>query len=318
MKNHSIEGSHGNRSNPRRCHLCVSRPVAGVLLPALLLMSGLSLTACQSNSGSTSADLIRPSGNRSEAQGAPVKISGSSSAIAMVKKLSQDYAAQSQAIAPTFLELGQSENAIAGVKQGVIDFAAIAKQLKAEEQDGTLAFKEIAQDGLLVAVHPSVTGVTTLTTEQLQGIYSGKIANWKELGGPDAAIVLLDRPEDESAKRLLRQHYLGPDLANSPKAIVLRKESELVQALQNTPNSIGAFSLARALSERLPVTSVSLNGIAPTLENIKQGKYKMTRTIGIVTKTQASEGAQKLLQFLTSPEGQSRIESLGFMASAAK
>ncbi|NES68008.1 MAG: phosphate ABC transporter substrate-binding protein, partial [Okeania sp. SIO2D1] len=191
---------------------------------------------------------------------------------------------------------------------------SISREIKPEENDDALNFRKAAKDALVVAIHPSLTGVTNLTTEQLKGIYSGSVTNWKQLGGPDAEILLLDRPEDESAKRLLREHYLGQDLPNSPNAIVLRKEGELIETLKNTPNSIGAFSLAYAISHNLSVNRLKLNGIAPKPENLKTGNYPMARTIGIVWSKNVSEATQAFVNYIFSQPGTSALEKSGFAA----
>ncbi|MGL5058829.1 MAG: substrate-binding domain-containing protein, partial [Microcoleus sp.] len=143
---------------------------------------------------------------------ASLNIASSTSTVALIQLLATDYESTTKNTKINLLEPGQSETAIAGVKQQIINIAVISKTLKPEENDGSLEFRELAKDALLVAVHPSVTGIKNLTTEELKAIYSGTLTNWKELGGPDAKILVFDRPEDESAKRLLRKHYLGKDL----------------------------------------------------------------------------------------------------------
>ena len=277
-------------------------------LALLLVTTGCSLPSL--NSG-------QPNGTRqgqsSVAEQVVIKAGGSSSAVGLLQVLADGYKIQQPGITLNLLEAGQSENAIAAVKQKIIDFAAISKKLKPEENDGTLIFKEVAHDGLLVATHKSVNGVTALTTDQLKGIYSGSITNWKELGGPDAPIVVLDRPEDESAKRLLRKHYLGKDLVNAPSAIVLRKEGELIQALQNTPYSVGAFSLAHFISHKLPINPLSLNNISPTIEMIKNGQYKMVRTIGLVWHQSPSKATQGMIEYLGTADGQKTLETAGYV-----
>ena len=243
-----------------------------------------------------------------------IKVGGSSSTLGLIKVLQTNYEATAKNVKITQLEAGQSENIIDGIKQRVVDLGAISKALKPEENDGSLESREVANDALLVATHPSVTGVKNLTTEDIKGIYSGSITNWKQLGGTEAKIVLLDRPEDESAKRLLRKHYLGKDLKSSPEAVVLRKEGELIQAIQSTPYSIGAFSLAHAISDKLPVNRLSLNGVEPTRENVKAGQYPMVRTISIVWHKNPSEDTQALIQYIYSPPGINAMEQSGFIS----
>jgi phosphate transport system substrate-binding protein len=247
-----------------------------------------------------------------------IRIGGSSSTYPMVKVLADAYAIKDKNNQMKTLPPNQSEGVIAGVKEGLLDIGGISKQLKSEDNDGTLEYREAAQDALLVATHPSVTGVTNLTTEHLKAIYSGKISNWKDFGGPDAKIVVLDRPEDESAKRLLRKYFLGDQLKNSPDAVILRQESDLIAALQNTKYSIGAFSLANAISNKLPVKHLSLNDVEPTPENVDVGKYQMVRHIGIISKKTPKQPVLNFIDFTKSPEGISALRKSGFVPSKQK
>jgi phosphate transport system substrate-binding protein len=272
-----------------------------------IALTGLSSCSPNNSTSSTPVATTVPSKTLT-----PVKAGGSSSGKDFLRILKTAYESSHKTEQIVLSEPGQSENIIAGVKQGLLDLGAISKSLKPEENDGSLEFREVAQDILLVATHSSVTGVKNLTTENLKAVYSGKITNWKQLGGPDASIVVLDRPEDESAKRLLRQHYLGKDLQNAPNAVILRKEGELIQSIQSTPYSIGAFSLAHAISNKLNVNRLSLNNIEPTAENLQTGQYPMARTIGIVWNKKASAATKSLVSYIFSPAGTKILEQSGF------
>jgi phosphate transport system substrate-binding protein len=287
-----------------------------ITLGAIALVS---LTSCAKP---PEASLNSPQSNQAgttpaaqAAQGA-IKVGSSSSSTDLIKTLQADYGKSSPTTTLQLLEPSQSENILAGLRQNLVDVGAISKTLKPTEKEGIEA-QEIAKDALLIALHPSVTGVTNLTTDQLKGIYSGQITNWKAVGGPDATIVLLDRPEDESAKRLLRQHYLGADLPNAPSAVVLRKEGELIQTLQSTPHSMGAFSLAYAIARQLPVTRLSLDGIEPSIASLKTGQYPMSRTISLVWGQQANSTTQAFIRYVASPSASQVIEQAGFMPIAA-
>jgi phosphate transport system substrate-binding protein len=245
---------------------------------------------------------------------AAIKIGGSSSTVGLLTLLETNYSASHKNVEITQLKPGQSESIIEGIKLKVVDVGTIAKSaLKVGKNDSTLNSREIVQDLLLVATHPSVTGVKNLTTKNLQDIYSGKTSNWQQVGGPNAKIVLLDRPDDESAKQILRKYYLGKDLKNSPQAVVFRKEGELIQAIQSTPYSIGAFSLAHAISHQLPVNRLSLNGFAPTPANFKTKKYPMVREIAVVWHKNPSATTQNFIQYISSPPAMSAMEQAGFM-----
>lgn len=280
----------------------------------ILALSAIALLGLPSCTTSSSAPAPTAPQTVATSTQTSIKIGASSSTLGLTEVLQTNYEATAKNVKITQLEPGQSENIIDGIKQRVVDLGAISKTLKPEENDGSLESREVVHDALLVATHPSVTGIKNLTTEQIKDIYSGTITNWKQVGGNDAKIVLLDRPEDESAKRLLRKYYLGNDLKSSPEAVVLRKEGELIQAIQSTPYSIGAFSLAHAISHKLSVNRLSLNGVEPTRENVKTGKYPMLRTISIVWHKNPTEATQSLIQYISSQPGINAMEQSGFIS----
>ncbi|MCU0566079.1 MAG: substrate-binding domain-containing protein [Oculatellaceae cyanobacterium Prado106] len=229
----------------------------------------------------------------------------------MFKVLAAAYEAKTAGVKVELLPSSQTEGAIASVKTNLVDIGAVSRPLKPEEDEGQVQYREVVQDLLMVATHKSVTGVENLTTEQLKAIYSGAIQNWQEVGGPNAPIVVLDRPEDESAKKLLRKHYLGADL-KTDQAIVFKKESELIETLQNTPNSIGAFSLAYSIANQLPVHHLSLNSIAPTTESWAKKDYPMVRSLGIVWSKSPSTPTQSFIDFIFSPEAGTALKEAGY------
>jgi phosphate transport system substrate-binding protein len=277
------------------------------LAPMVISIALVAIPGCTSKTNSNAANTT---------QNAPqqlIKIGGSTSTYPIVQLLADAYIAKNQNTQVKFISPSQSEGAIAGVQQGLLDVASISKQFQSQDNDGTLEYREIAHDALVVATHPSVTGITNLSTDNLKAIYSGAVTNWQQLGGPDAKIILLDRPEDESAKRLLRKYYLGEQLQNSPEAVIMRQEPELIQVIESTPYTIGAFSLGYAISHKLPVNRLSLDGIAPTVENVELGKYQMVRSIGMVFKKTSSEATFGYINFANSPEGVQVLRQSGFV-----
>lgn len=247
-----------------------------------------------------------------------VKITGSGSIYPALKVLATAYEAKVKNITIIFLPNNQSEGGIAGVKNGLVEIGAVSRQLKPQEDNSHIEYRQIGVDALLVATHPNVKGVTNLQTKDLKAIYSGTISNWRDLGGPDAKIIVLDRPEDESAKKLLRQYYLGMELKTTDKAVILQQESELISALQDTPYSIGAFSLAYAITNNLPANRLSLNGVAPTVANLQAGKYQMVRHMGIVFKHSPSETTKGFIDFASSKNGAQELLKFGFVPSNPK
>lgn len=278
----------------------------------MLLLSGLLLAGC----GGVSTPILSSSAPVESAAGSDqsastITIIGASTPYPALEKLAEVYQTQAD-VQINFLDSSQSSGGIAAVKEGVVELGTVTRPPKPEEQADNLTYREIARDLLLVAVHPSVENIDGLTTEALQAVYSGKATNWREFGGPDAEIVVLDRAEDTSAKRLLRSHYLGDTLENAPNAIMLRRESNVIEALQNTPYSIGTLSRARATTQSLPVNHLSLDGIEPTPEKLSAGQYSMARSLGIVWQGTPSASTQGFIDFVFSPEGRAVLEQAGF------
>ncbi|MGB3402037.1 MAG: substrate-binding domain-containing protein [Microcoleaceae cyanobacterium] len=273
----------------------------------------IGLPACSRvNPTSSTPTTTTVASNSDSAEIPPIKAGGSTSATDFLTILKTAYLSTVETGEIDILEPSQSESAIIAVEQGLLDIGVVSKSLKPKDGNSNLNFRPAVKDALVVATHPSVTGITNLTTEDLQDIYSGTITNWKQLGGPDAEILLLDRPEDESAKRLLREYYLGANLPNSPDAIILRKEGELIQTLQSTPYSIGAFSLAYAVSNNLPINRLSLNGVEPTPDTLTTGQYPMARTIGLLWNKNASDTTTEFINYIFSPQATTILEQSGF------
>ncbi|MUG99144.1 phosphate ABC transporter substrate-binding protein [Scytonema sp. UIC 10036] len=240
-----------------------------------------------------------------------IKIGSHGSTYLAMKTLADAYTSQVKNVHISFVPMAQSMVALKGVRDELLDISSVDEELKLE--DSTLEYSETAKDALLVATHPSVSGITNLTTENLRAIYSGKLRNWQDIGGPDATIVVLDLPEDDSVKRLQRKHYLGKDLKNSKTAILLLTEEDAIAAVQNIPYSIGVFSSAYVTSKQLRLNPLTLNGVEATLENVQTGRYQMVRPIGIISKKSSSQAVKAFLQFVRCKQAASVLQKSGFL-----
>ncbi|MEM6254074.1 MAG: substrate-binding domain-containing protein [Cyanobacteria bacterium P01_D01_bin.156] len=286
------------------------------------ILAGLMLTSAGCSSTANTAAIKGTQGTITQnptpdnIQAAPIiRLVGASTPYPAMQLLSNTYELKANNIQIAFLDSSQSSGGIAAVKSGLAEIGTVTRPPKPEESSRDLSYREIAKDALLVAVHQSVKGINDLTTQDLKAIYSGQVTNWKVFGGPDAEIIVLDRAEDTSAKRLLRKHYLGDSLKNSPNSILLRREADLVEALQNTPHSIGVVSLAKTTSENLSVNIITLDGIAPNAENLKSNRYVMHRTLGIVWYGTPSNTSQEFIDFILSETSSNILSQSGFVPS---
>jgi len=261
--------------------------------PSRLLLASVALflSSCTSN-GST----------LTEQDTTTIKVGGSSETYATIELLTDAYVDQTDRVDFKFLPPSQTDSGIQGVSNRELDIGGVSRSIDATA-NSPFKYAPLIVSPLVVVVHNSVTGVDNLTTEQLKSIYSGEISNWQQVGGPDAEIVLLDLVEDENEKKLLRDHYLGADLAITPRAVVFAEDDELLETAANTEYSLAAVVQEDDI-EQAPVKQLSLDGIAPSDENMASNDYAMSILLGMVYHNDADVEVKSFVEFVAGPEGQ--------------
>lgn len=183
------------------------------------------------------------------------------------------------------------------------------KATEKEVSDYGLVMYKWAIDGVGAVVNPK-NPVTELTTQQLQDIYGGKITNWKELGGEDRAINLYDRDAASGTRSVFWKKGLKKAEV-SKKANVVPSNGAMKTAISSDPYSIGFVSVGHIEESVVPVT---LDGVAPSLENVKNGSFPIARGLYSITKGDAEGLAKLFIDFIFSPTGQDLVKQKGFVA----
>lgn len=270
------------------------------IVVAFTLIAG-ALTGCGTKSSSTSKNVENGKTKSSQT----VATDGSTSMEKVIGFLSEAYMKEHENIKVTYNPTGSSSG-IQAVTEGRCDIGLASRDLK-EEETADLQGTVVAIDGIGIIVHPD-NPVTDLTIEQIGLIYSGKITNWKEIGGNDAPIVCIGR-EAASGTRDGFEEVTGTK--NKCKySQELTSTGDVVQTVCGNPNAIGYASVA---SVNDTVKLVSVEGISPTTETIQNGEYKVQRNFVLVTKkdTPLSKTAQEFFDFATSPQADSLITEAG-------
>ncbi|MEB3340060.1 substrate-binding domain-containing protein [Okeania sp.] len=239
-----------------------------------------------------------------------IKIGGSSEGYPIMEILADAY--ENDSIEVTLMPNSQSSGGIRGVQDGVINIGVISQEITITETPENVKYIPVVKNFVVLITNENVQGVSNLNTEQIKGIYNGTITNWKEVGGPDAEIVLLDIAEDETEKEVFREHYIGKNFQITSKAIIFQDDDLLLEGIKTTPYSIGIISNWENLKED-NVNILSIDNVAPNKVNIQNGKYKMTQTIGIVFSPQPTSGTQEFIDFLLSQKGKEALESTDYI-----
>lgn len=187
----------------------------------------------------------------------------------------------------------------------------------AKEQGTEFVYTPIGSEAFVFIVHKD-NPVESLTTEQIQGIYAGEITNWKEVGGNDEEIVAFQRNEGSGSQSMLIRFMDGRDLMEAPTEMYNDYMVGIIEEVadyKSKSNSIG-FSFryyVEGIIQNPDIKMLSVDGVAPTVENIKSGKYPITTPLYAVTyEGNDNDNVDKLLQWVLSEEGQELIEKTGY------
>lgn len=241
-------------------------------------------------------------------QSASVVIAGSTSVQPYAEILAEEYAV----LYPEKvidIQGGGSSAGITAVESGTAGIGMSSRKLKETEQ--WLWSVEIAKDGLAVIVNPR-NPVQDLTISQIHDIYTGDIANWSELGGPDAKIHIIAR-EDGSGTRGAFEELVMGDSWITPRATVQNTNGAVRQLVAGDPNSIGFISLGLVDIGEKPVKALRLEGAAATRENVLDGSYPLYRSFLFVAIEEPSGPAMQFIDFIFSPAGRTVLENEGLV-----
>lgn len=167
----------------------------------------------------------------------------------------------------------------------------------------------VAKDGIAIIVNPK-NSVASLTAEEARNIFSGKITNWKDIGGLDATIRIISREEGSGTRRSFDNLVLGGDKL-SANALFQNSNGTIREAVASDPNAIGYLSIG-LVNPR--VKSVVYNGVSASNGNVKIGKYPLARPVYFLTKKQLSPIVQDFIDYVLSDEAQKILEKEGLIA----
>ncbi len=255
----------------------------------LMFLSILALlSACASNSESEQINDSK----------SPISISGSTSVGPLAEKLAAKYHEHDN-IKIEINQIGSSAG-IANAMSGVSELGMSSRDLKEEEQ-GNLKEVVIAYDGIVVVTHPS-NKVKELTLEQVKQIFTGEITNWKQLGGADMEIVVVSR-EDGSGSRDAFQEIVGYGSGELIRnAIIASGNGNIKTTVANNKHAIGFISFEYIDDA---ISTINIDGVEATAENVLEQKYKLSRPFLFVYKDgNLTANGQKFIDFILSDEGQ--------------
>lgn len=241
-----------------------------------------------------------------------ILVDGSTGVMPLVAALAKAYHERQPAVT---IEMGKglgTRARLEALAAGKIDIALASHGVAFEEiaRQG-MAVQEIAKVAVVFGVNASVP-LTDLTESQICDVYAGRITNWKELGGPDLVIAARARPDTEVDAEVVRAK-IGclKDLKMAESVRVMPKTGDMAQDLAATAGAIGMTTMTVVEQSQERIRPLSLNGIAPHAENVKNQSYTLTRDSFLVTKATPAPAVVRFLDFIRSPAGAKVIAANG-------
>jgi phosphate transport system substrate-binding protein len=236
---------------------------------------------------------------------------------------------------------GGSGQGIRLVGTNTAGIGMVSRPLEAQEKEQfpDLVTYTIGLDGVAMVANQA-NAVRKLSTQQIQDIYTGKIRNWKELGGSDREIVLITLNHNHGTSEVFANYFgleakesgVGINLKatfrkkgemdySSSTANVIEDHRQVLAQIITTPNAIGYVSIGQAMQvvkRGARVRLLQLDDVDPTVANVQSGAYRFSRQLMLVTKGEAQGAIRDLIDFFSGPEGQAIVSKLDYIAVARK
>jgi len=259
-----------------------------VIMVAVLLTTGLTAAGCP------------PPG---------INIAGSASVQPVSERLAKAYMEKHPGVT-IHVGGGGSSLGIKTVADGIIDIGNSSRELMASEIENwpELITHLLCRDGIMVIVHPNQK-VANLTTEQIRGIYAGEITDWAQVGGAPGAIAVISREAGSGTRAVFEKMIMG-EKKITLGAIFHLSAGMVRTAVAETPLGIGYISYPYLDPS---TKALAIDGVAPTMENLKAGTYPLVRPLYKLTMGEPTGLVKDFLDFALSPEGQEIVEQEGFI-----
>jgi phosphate transport system substrate-binding protein len=249
------------------------------------------------------------------AQEAKIVVDGSTTVGPLAKQFAEHYRSINREVNITVSESG-SGNGAKSLINGTCDVATLSRFMKDQEFKAAVekrvfpVAQVIAVDGIAVIVHPS-NPVKNLTIEQVRDIYTGKVGNWSQVGGPDLKIVKISRDTNSGTYETF-ESLVMQEARIAADAEYVGSNGAARQRVQSTPGAVGYVGLG--FVDRT-VKAVAVNGVTPDQGTVTSGRYPIDRPLFMFTNGYPKLGSHlhAFVNLYLTPRGQEIVESLGFV-----
>lgn len=250
-----------------------------------------------------------------------ITVSGSSALLPLMEKSIEKFN-EKNPYAEISAQAGGSGTGLAQVLNGAVDIgnSDIPVEDKMDEANAKkLVDHKVIAQGFGVVVNKSL-GIENLTSNQIRDIFSGKITNWKAVGGPNKEILLIHRTAGSGTRATFEKTILGGDksLENDSIGVTQDSNGAVLSVIKSNDGAISYLSLVYMSTEEAKklLNVLKIDGVASDNANICDGSYKFWSWGHMYTRGEPTGLAKEFIEFVSSVDNNSSVESLGFISAA--
>lgn len=289
----------------------MKKTFAAVLAAALITAS---LSACggtgsaSSGAGPSAAPALSSDTSATSSAGlsGSINISGSSALQPLVQAAADEFKKTNPNVSIT-VNAGGSGTGLQNISDKTVDIGdsdVFATEKLSKTKADPLVDHIVCVVGVATVVNPQVT-ITNVTKQQLVDIFTGKITNWKDVGGKDQKIVLINRPKSSGTRTLFKTYALGGKEETTGHALTEDNSGTLKQNVLQTPGAIAYLAFSYITDNKVKVLSV--DGVAPNYDNVYNGKYSIWGYEHMYTNGEASDPSKSFLDYIANNKDVQKI-----------
>lgn len=247
-------------------------------------------------------------GNDQTAAPERITVTGSTTVLPIAEQAREAFEAQ-DASAEIMVSGGGSSVGVKAAGEGTADIGMSSRDLKSAETTSypDLVKHHIADDAILLIVNPA-NSVESLTLDEVRGIYNGTYTNWNQVGGSDRQIVVVGRDSASGTREFFSEFVMDEeDFVGTQEEF--NSNGGIQQKVSQTPGAFGYVGLGYTEGVKALALDVGGTSVEPTLQNITDGTYPISRPLYMLTNGEPEGLAQRYIEFILSAEGQEIVAS---------
>jgi len=249
---------------------------------------------------------------------AVIRVAGSTTVLPIVSRAAERFQIRNASVIIT-VNAGGSGVGVHGAGTQRLDIGLASREITRKENNRYTSLNTIVigRDAVACVVSSEIfhSGVHSLSKQQIGDIYLGKITNWRQVGGPDRKIIVIDKETHRGTRHVFMHYLFGKSNARAPGArLVTGSNNEEQAKIAQSDSAIGMLSIAWINDEVVGI-GIREGGqvIKPTLENVRSGRFPIARNLNLVTTGEPKGAVAQFIDYLLSQEGQKLVEASGYI-----